>query len=594
MELLADPRSSSPMVLRPRSQRTWLTLGAVMAGILLAFGGTTLLSKVSGGTDRAVMFPVAVAAFTNETGDPGLETWGRLAGDWLTQGLQETGRVEVVPWPTSLQASELMRQARAAGEVVDPVALIGRETDASSVVTGAYYLVNDSIEFRVQITDANSGNLLNALPPVTSHRDSAPQAIRVLQERLMGAVAILTDDRFDPERDIDRIPPTFEAYQAFDRGMERYTNQDYRAAIPEFRLAYRLDSAFAVPLLYAAAAYWNMVEYEAMDSMLTAVQNHRHELSEYHRHWAEFLESILDSDGERALRAIRLAARQSPGSKAWYNLALTALELGRPQEALTALEQLDPDRGPMRGWSSYWTQLTHAYHLLGDHSRELGAARELRARFPERRVGLVLEVRALAALGNEEAVDQLISESLTLPPTSYWSQGAAMVVAGEELMAHGAYPRAERYLNEAVEWLTRQRRAQPAYWGHLYWLGSAYYDLQRWEDAMSAFRDLQPMRPRLGHKGMIALSLARMGFSAATTDTILGPRPRVGAGEYEAYHARLAAARGEVDLAVSRLSDAMRLGIDGLPWLHASAYHDLLPLMSRRNAVPVSLRVAGR
>ena len=47
----------------------------------------------------------ALVALTNETGDSALGAIGRMAGDWVTQGLQETGLLTVVPWPYALQAS---------------------------------------------------------------------------------------------------------------------------------------------------------------------------------------------------------------------------------------------------------------------------------------------------------------------------------------------------------------------------------------------------------------------------------------------------------------------------------------------------------
>ena len=53
-----------------------------------------------------------VLPLTNETGDTSLAVWGRMAGDWLTQGLHQTGRVAVVPWPVSVQAVDAATRNR--------------------------------------------------------------------------------------------------------------------------------------------------------------------------------------------------------------------------------------------------------------------------------------------------------------------------------------------------------------------------------------------------------------------------------------------------------------------------------------------------
>ena len=64
------------------------------------------------------------------------------------------------------------------------------------------------------------------------------------------------------------------------------------------------------------------------------------------------------------------------------------------------LTRLDPTRGSMRGWAPYWSLLTDGYHLLGEHTEELQAAR--RAAASTRRLMLTRAPRrseALAALG---------------------------------------------------------------------------------------------------------------------------------------------------------------------------------------------------
>ena len=103
---------------------------------------------------------------------------------------------------------------------------------------------------------------------------------------------------------------------------------------------------------------------------------------------------------------------------------------------LTALTGMDPDRGLMRGWQSYWTQLSHALHLAADHERELSAMREMRRRYPDSRVAIVLEARALAALGRTQELDSLLLATEALSPDTYWSQAAALVTAAEEFEAH--------------------------------------------------------------------------------------------------------------------------------------------------------------
>ena len=160
-----------------------------------AVAPTTIAAANPDSAGTRLAMPVAVAAFANETGDTSLTAWGRLAGDWVTQGLQETGLVEVVPWPYALQASERWAARSANGDSLTRVAVLREETGAGTVVTGAYYLIGDRLRIQVQITDATTGALLAAPAPIEAPRDSVEVALRALRERTMGALAVRASDR---------------------------------------------------------------------------------------------------------------------------------------------------------------------------------------------------------------------------------------------------------------------------------------------------------------------------------------------------------------------------------------------------------------
>ncbi len=551
----------------------------VAAGLFLAaLAVWTLAGRGTSDPPSPLALPVAVAGFTNETGDSSLDIWGRMAGDWISQGLQETGLVRVVPWPAVLQASSRLPDDPAA----NPVTLLRDETGAGTVITGSYYAIGDSVRFQSQVTDAATGTLLSAPLPVMVHRGQLDLGVQLVRDRLMGAMAVWTGDRRQRMPGLAERPPTYQAYLAFNRGLDEHLNQNYRKATEEFDQAWRLDTSFVLPLVYGAMSRYNTGDYAELDSLLGEVRLRRAGLSEYHDLLMQFFEAIVADEGDRALRLIRQASAMTSGSRATYDLALTALRAGRWQEAMDALGQLHPDRGTMRGWSSYWTQLTHVLHLAGEHARERRAAREMRSRFPDRRVGLVLEVRAAAAQGDVAAVDSLLADGRALSPDTYWSLGAAMVVAGEELNAHG-YPGGVARLDQAVHWLANQLARDPSDRAHRYWMGSALYDGGKWSDAAPYFRGLATDFPdRVGYAGLAALVTARLGDTAGARRR-LGMSPRYQLGDHTFYRARLAAIRGDSATARALFSEALAHGVDGYPWMHAAAWHEwgaLQPLPS--------------
>jgi tRNA A-37 threonylcarbamoyl transferase component Bud32/tetratricopeptide (TPR) repeat protein/TolB-like protein len=540
--------------------------------------GPATLASGAPAPRSGLAMPVAVAPFSNETGDTAVSALGRLAGDWITQGLQETGLVEVVPWPYALQASDRWVGRSGEGDSISHVAAMREETGAGTVVTGSYYLIGDRLRIQVAITDAGSGRLVAAPTPIEAPRDSVDAALRSLRERTMGALAVRANDRIAVYPDLAERPPTFAAYRAFDRGVSLSLSQDYGRAVAEFLDAFRRDTTFGVALVYGAYAAWNDDEFAQADSIIRELDRRGIEVSEYHELIAEHMKAHLASDGERALTLIRRAAAIAPGTRAPYNVAITALRMNRATEARDILVRLDPDRGAMRNWPSYWTQRAHAHHLLGEHDSEREAAREMARRHPTLRVPLALEIRSVAARGNTAAIDSLLAAAATLPPDTYWSQGSAMVTAGEELMAHGHRAAGLRYFERAVSWLANQLAREPQHVAHQHWMGMALYESGRWRDAAPYFESLaaDDDPDEIVYRGFLALIRARAGDPRAA-ERLGGHQPHE-AGRHTFFRARLAAIAGDTTAALALMSQALRHGVDGFPWLHASAYADFSAL----------------
>ncbi len=570
-----------------RSRSGMVAAGVVMAALTLA-AVAVWRSRSPPDTESGAAFsapassvlagPIAVAAFTNETDDPSLDVVGRLAGDWISEGLVQTGVVSVVPWPSSLEAAETIRAAREAGTPIDPVAALAAGTGAATVVTGSFYQVGDELRFRAEVIDARDGRVVSAPEAISAPRDSIEAAIRALRDRLMGSIAIATDTRLAAAVVLARRPPTFAAYRAFDRGLELYLAGEYTRAVPELLRAFELDPEFYDALLLATTNLVNIETREELvraDSILSVLEPRRSSFSELQDLRWQYLRARLDSDGSAALQAAIRASEITSASRTSYNMAHAAIGVRRPRLAIEVLEAMDPDTGPLQGWAHYWTVLTHAYHLAGDFDSELGAARSLRERFPDRRIGGVLEARALAAAGRVDEVEALISSMDALSPSTYWSQGAAMVVAGEELRAHGYPVAGVELLRDGREWLEARLRESPGFRQHRYWLGSALYDLEDWTGATAVFGDLAEEFPeRSTYRGLYALGLARTGDPVAA-EQILEEGFEYSLGDRTALLARVAAIGGDPARAVSLLSVAFQQGLDGAPWLHASAWPDL-------------------
>ena len=555
-------------LIAPVVERSWRRR-LVPALALLGLALVVMVARPSTPPAGALVGPIAVTPLRNETGDSTLAGWGRLAGDWVTQGLHEAGLLAVVPWPTILLATEHHERSGAA----DLGATVRDETGARVLVSGSYYRTGDSLRFQASIVDARDGHLVAAIAPVIVVVDSAASAVRELRERVMGALAVALDERLPPEVALAARPPTWEAYRAFDRGQGEFNRYAYREAHASLREAWALDTTFLPALVYAAFAAVNNGDDERGDSLVVQLQLRRGGLSGYHATIVDYLQAYLSGDRSLALPKILRAAQLAPTSRAGYNAAYVLVQLNRPREADSILGSLDPDRGPLREWPSYWSQRAYAAHLLGDHARERSYAQAMRSRYPNQRVSWVIEARALAAMGNVRALDSLLAAAATLDPDVYWSQGVMLTVAGEELAAHQQGDSPARF-REAVAWFEERLRHDSTNRAHQSWLSQAHLGLREWDAAEHWLLELDRNGPaRLFHRGQLATLAARRGDHLLAARR-LGAAPGRADGEYALYEARLAALRGDREEAIARLSTALRLGVYNFHWMQHAARQD--------------------
>ncbi|MBC8090122.1 MAG: protein kinase [Phycisphaerae bacterium] len=553
-------------VTRTRRPLFWFGGAAVAGAAAIAFA----IFNAASANDGQMTEPIAVTVLLNETGDSTLSVVGRFAGDWVTDGLQRMGSVRVVPWSEARTASD---HAMSTGEPL--VASVRDEVGAGTVVTGTYYKLRDSLHLQAQLSNARSGRSLSTLPSIVFPISNPEQGIAELRDRVMGAVAAARDERVGSSPGVAQSPPSFSAYRAFDLGFDRFLAQDYDEALAAFRQSHARDTTFAAALLLGARAAWNTDEFAVAETLVTQARASGSTLGTYQDASLRYLEALLRGDGVKARAAILRAADMAPNSRAGFDHAAALLNAGYARDARTQLMRMDPDRGEMRGWSPYWTQRAHAENLLDNHNAELLAAREMAKRYPDRRVALVLEARALAAAGDTRRLDSALKVWESRPADVYWSQGAAMVVAADELVKRGRASLGHQYAERAVPWFSNRLVSSPTNRAHRYWLGSALYALGRYPEARPYFEGLATEFPdRVRYRGLAAVTAARRGDTAAAVKWLGQSAPR-DYGEQLFYQARLAAIAGDVERAIVTFTAAVDHGIEAFPWAPAMGYHDL-------------------
>jgi tetratricopeptide (TPR) repeat protein/TolB-like protein len=436
LEVMATPSSGTAptgAVAVTAGRRSWVPrLIALGAGLLVLGVAITwaVRARRTAGLDPQ---RVVVAPFENATGDSAFSPLGRLASDWITQGLVQADVPGVVSSATTLGP------LAAAGELAGEARLqsLARAARARIVVSGAYYRQGDSLRFQAQISDAATGEVIAALDPVSGPTTRPLEAVGTLRQRVMVALAGRVNPRLATWGAAVSRLPSYDAYLEHAAGIEAYARTEYLAARDHFHRAVALDTTFSLALLWEGLSEWCLtLGGPRVDSIIARLERVRSRMTRYAQLRLDWLEALSAFDFERTYVIQQQAAQASGGADDdMRELALAALRTNRLREGVRILEALDPERGWIRLWVEYWGYLASGLHLLGDYRAELrvyrrGLAAGSHSSFTEH-AGL----RALAALGRYGELQQALDEAvagLRDPDSAANYYG----VAGTELMYH--------------------------------------------------------------------------------------------------------------------------------------------------------------
>ena len=575
-------------------QRSRARLGAAVLAIALGLGvaGTLVWSRRPAPSARVVAPPsagvalverrVAVAPFANQTGDTALAPLGRLACDWIAQGLAEAGYAEVVDPETVRLAWQSAPNGRA----------LAAATRAGIIVSGSYYRDGDTLRLLAQITNAADGKLLLALPPVGAAATSPRQAVAAVRERVLGAIGGLLDVRAATWAATSGLPPSVAAYERWSAGLEHYYRNEMDAAVADFKAATRLDSTFVLPLVWAAT----VSRPATADSLLQIAVRSRPRLAPADRYLLDMTQAVTRGDWIGALQAAREMARLTPASGVALSVVgWQATRTNRPREAVAALQRLDPQRPPMSQYPAYWDELTLGHHMIGDYAAELTAAQRGRQQHPDRMTTLYDEARALAALGRIGDVSRRLDEAVDLPASPMFATGEVIRGVGVELRAHRQEAAAQGALARALRWWAERPTAERATEAWRVRYAQALYTAGAWEEARRLLEPLAGLPANskpdsylgfvdagppdaLDRRGYLGVIAARRGDRAAALEAdraLAATSMPYLRGRHTYWRARIAALLGESDRAVVLLREALQ---QGRTYQEVHGEADLMPL----------------
>ncbi|MFH1176511.1 MAG: serine/threonine-protein kinase [Acidobacteriota bacterium] len=559
----------------PRRRLVWLAAGGAAALVVAAGAFFYLRSRTPAAGATLEPKRVVVAVFENQTGDESLDPLGRMASDWITQGLSRVEGLEVVPSTSVLVAQP---PGSPAPSVQDPLRLLAEDTGAGVVVSGNYYVQGLTLYFQARISDAIKRKLIYALDPASGSVAAPVEAIDTLRRGVMGALAA----SFEARQDItfQQRPPTYEAYREFINGFELFLADDAES-LRHMERAAEIDPDFVTPLLWAAYLRRVRGDWAEVEAIFKRLTGKRDLLTPLGRQWLDGGAAWGFHRYGEALKYIRGAQRLAPRDPLVNHwLGILAIFANRPEEAAATFASF-----PKQPWGNHplgavWISLyCDSFHMQGRYERELEEARRVREQFAENADVRYSEVSALAALGRLDELRRALEE-IAAAQMNRGTAADAMIFAAGELRAHGRREESLRLAERVVTWYRGRPAKEMATEEFRRGLAMALFWAERWEDSRALFESLVAGgSSRVGDAGMVGITAARAGDRAAALK-VAGDLERLDRkwlfGEETWYRACIAASLGDKEKAMELLREAFAQGQAYGTSLHTSLGLELL------------------
>jgi TolB-like protein/tetratricopeptide (TPR) repeat protein len=508
---------------------------------------------------------IVVAPFDNQTGDSTYAALGDMAAEWIAQELVRTGAFEVVDPRTALVNARIVAQIPRLLRSADRGVALAEESGAGLVVTGSVYRLGDSLRIVAQITDLAT-RALRGVEPVSGSQSDPPGLVAALARKTAGALVTAVDTTA-----VAAVrPPSYDAYRVASRAWEDFMRDNDAEFYAGIERAVALDSTYVGALLLKAYALHEDFLWPATDSTIRRVATHRDLLGPAELAGLDYFQAALRGDLAGAARAAHRVLDVTPGSAEVPLLAARAdIMVNRPEDAREALSRTDPARGLNLINPSWWAARTAALHQMGRHEQELAEARRAVRQFPPPYAAHRLEEQALAALGREDELVNLLRRAQPDRNVGQTPLPQQRLYMARELAAHGHDAAAGRVLTALLaepgilapdtSLVTQRFQAE------------LLYEAGRWRESEAIAARLRQLDPEdIDYQGLLAVAAARSGDSAVAQEMDAGLARASGPylhGHHLYWRARLAAVQGDRDRAVLLLREALTQGQPvATPW----------------------------
>ncbi len=309
---------------------------AIVLGVLgigtIANNGLDFSSNNKTTLEETQSARIAVPSFKNFTFVDSLEIFGDIAADYLTRGLMETKKANVMTFRSDQEMQTIFASVSASKSELP--------SDVVNIIEGSYSRTGtspDSIEITAYLKNQQSGRILHNFKTRKGPVHDPMLALQKLKNEVNGY--------WESKDDKLTSPPTHTAYKYYLAAKNNWMD-DYDAAEKQLLASVKADPTFIDPVFHLLTLYSNQEQYDSMAVQLKKLNNQKADLNEHQKNYLYYFEADLQGKSTLAFNYYR-AEYEEDRQDLFVNTNFAVLAndyVNAPEIALSILEEIPLDR----------------------------------------------------------------------------------------------------------------------------------------------------------------------------------------------------------------------------------------------------------
>ena len=455
-----------------------LLLVVVLAAIMLKpylfhTGGSTTFSQFNY-KDQA---QIAIDIFENNTSNSEYDIIGKMAADWISHGIVENQIAPVISHETIKEYSGITRASILPDDILN--ALSGE----IKLIDGAYYVRDSNLIFQCSVVEPGTNRPLYAFKKVTCSIERPLDGIEQLKEQILGYWVTRHEEH------IAHQPPTFSAYELYLRAKD-YWARDYDLADSLLRKSIALDPAFHHSKVLLAHLYYNVQDFETLDSITTSIEADLNRKNPIQVNAVQYLRALLEGNNRRVFETYQKEYASAP-QDLFKNTAMMVIATNfvrKPELAIQLYEEINNDLFDYSTCDYCVVRaeiMAAALISLGKYDEVIKLLEPLLKLTKRRRPREYLSI-AYIRTQNKEKLDDMLrdAESTNLDGDINY----LYFLTAYHAQLSGVQDLRKKYAEKAIELYSANRK------NHLM-LGRSYFILEDYERAKASFEAYLQRRP---------------------------------------------------------------------------------------------------